>query len=424
MAVKMTSPLMFGPGCTDLREGINIARMREERAARMKQVLKQAGVPAVLVTGVTNVRYLTGFVWSESMPHACYALFFAEEDAVIFAQTGSYHQMPDQMPWIKHWRLARAWFFGICGAEAQREEVGKWAKEIREELEKRGLAGEKLGVIEFDEVAKEGLKEAGLTIVDAWPLLLEASKIKTRDEINCFKMAASICSTGWQRFINVFRVGMTVGQLRRQVVEAMEEAGAELGRCDIVSGPFTFERNVTWAGADRRIEYGETMYIPLCGTKYLGYPACLYRSFIASREPTAKENGWYKRVKDTLDAAMEATKPGNTTADAAKAFPPASKWGYSDEVEVLTVEFGHGLGMPMRASPTGRVSFGLPAVNRQWSIKYPQPFEKGMVIAYESLEGERRVGGARLEDMVVVTDDGCEMLDFFPRDEIIVVGVF
>jgi len=422
VSVRKISPLAFGGGLSDLREGINVARMREERAARMRRVLKKHGIPAVLATGVPNSRYLTGFVWTEALPHGGYVLFFAEGDPVVFAMDGGYHQMPDQMPWIKHWRLARSWLFGVIGAEAQREEVKLWAKEIHEELEKRGLAREKLGVIEFDEVAREGLKEAGLTIVDAWPLLLEASKIKTYDEINCFKMAASICSSGWQRFIDVFRVGMTVGQLRRQVIAALEEAGADGGRADVVGGPFSFPRNV-FAGGDRRIEHGELMYVPLCGTKYLGYPTCLYRSFVAGREPTAKEKGWYKRVKDTIDAAMEATKPGNTTADAAQAFPPASKWGYSSELDVLTTEIGHGLGMPTRASPTGRTSFSIPVVNRQWSLKYPQPFEKGMIMAYESLEGEHRVGGTRLEDMCVITDDGCELMDLFPRDEIIVVGV-
>jgi hypothetical protein len=48
---------------------------------------------------------------------------------------------------------------------------------------------------------------------------------------------------------------------------------------------------------------------------------------------------------DTLDKAIEVTRIGKTTADAAKAFPPASKWGYKDEAEVLSIEFGHGIGL-------------------------------------------------------------------------------
>ena len=74
---------------------------------------------------------------------------------------------------------------------------------------------------------------------------------------------------------------------------------------------------------------------------------------------------------------------GNTTADAAKAFPPASKWGYKEEAEVLTVEFGHGLGMPC-PDPV-YVPYAMPNINRQWSLNHPRPFEKGMVIGYESL---------------------------------------
>jgi len=418
--LRMSPKLTFGPGISDLREGVNIPRMREERAARMKQILKQHGVPAVLVTFEPNVRYLTGFSWTEFMPFMSYTLFFAEDDPIIFAHAGSYHQMPDQMPWIKHWRIARSWLAGICGAEAMQEEVELFAKDIHKELQDHGLAGEKLGIIGFDQPAREGLRKEGLTVVEAWPLLMEAAKIKTQDEITCFKMAASFCSSGWQKLIDNFRIGMTVGKLRRAIMEAMMDAGAETSRCNIQSGPLSFERSVTYP-LDRRIEYGDIMVVPECGTRYLGYPSCLYRCFIAGRKPTDEEKGWYKRVKDTLDAAMEATKVGNTTADAAAAYPPASKWGYKDEAEVLTVEMGHGLQMPALGATV--VSYGLPVINRQWSLKHPQPFEKGMIIAYESLEGEHRVNGARIEDMVVVTDDGCEILDHFPRDEIIPVGV-
>jgi Xaa-Pro dipeptidase len=416
--VKMASKLIFGPGRTDLREDINISRMREERAARMKQILKRKGIPAVLVTNEPNVRYLTGFSWAEFMSYLSYALFFVEHDPIIFAHAGSYQQMPDQMPWLKHWRIARSWLAGIAGPAAIQEEVGLFAKEIRGELKKHGLASEKIGIIGFDQVARDGLKAAGLNLVDVWPLLLEASKIKTEDEINCFKMTASFMSSGWQRIIDACKIGTSVGALRRTVMDAMTDAGAEIARCNIQSGPLGFERGVTYL--DRRIEYGDVFHVPLCGTRYMGYPSCGYRTFVVGRDPTKQEKEWYKRVKHSVDAAIDATRVGNTTADAAKAFPPASKWGYKDEAEVLTVEFGHGLGMPVQYPVF--VPYAIPNINRQWSLKHPQPFEKGMVIGYESLEGQHRVAGVRLEHMVVVTDDGSEVLDHFPREEIMVVG--
>ena len=132
------------------------------------------------------------------------------------------------------------------------------------------------------------------------------------------------------------------------------------------------------------------------------------------REPNQKEKDWYKKVLDRVNAIVEEIKPGKTTADAAKHFPPAFAWGYKKECEVLCSEIGHGIGM---GGPRG--NYDIPIINRQWSLKYPQPFEEGMAIAVESREGEHRVGGVRLENMVIVTKDSASIIDHFPRDEIL-----
>ncbi|MFQ6112308.1 MAG: M24 family metallopeptidase, partial [Nitrospinota bacterium] len=327
---RMASELTFGPGMTDKHQVIDVARMREERAQKARQVLKQRGVPAILVASEPNVRYLVGFSWGVFQPILCYALFFAEHEPVLFAHAGSY-QMPEMAPWIKNWRVARSTTSDIAGPEAVQKELGLFAQEIRSELKERGLDTEKLAVCDFDEKAMVALRNAGLTLEDGWPLLLEASKCKTVDEINCLKLAASFCSTGWQKFTEVCRPGMSTAPVHRICQNAIADAGGEPAGW-MWSGSTTFERLVT--PINRIIEYGDLVYYPLCGTAYLGYTSCLYRTFKIGQKPTAKEKDWYKRVKDTLAAAAEATKIGNTTADAAKAFPPASKWGYKDEVEV------------------------------------------------------------------------------------------
>jgi Xaa-Pro aminopeptidase len=149
----------------------------------------------------------------------------------------------------------------------------------------------------------------------------------------------------------------------------------------------------------------------MCGVGYLGYRSCTYRTFIVGRKPNDTEKAWYAKLKDRIDAMIEAVKPGATTADVAKYFPPASAWGYKEEAEVLTMEIGHGIGL---------YQYEIPIINRQWSLTHPQVLEPGMTFALESREGEFRVGGVRLENMVVVTQDGCEVLDHFPREEILV----
>ncbi len=109
---------------------------------------------------------------------------------------------------------------------------------------------------------------------------------------------------------------------------------------------------------------------------------------------------------------IDAIRPGATTGDAAKGFLPASTWGYDAEEPLVVAEVGHGIGM----------TYEEPVISRLWSFEHPQPFEPGMVIAVECREGETGYGGVRLEEMVLVTERGHEVLTSWPPDEIVAVG--
>ncbi|MDZ4247055.1 MAG: M24 family metallopeptidase, partial [Dehalococcoidia bacterium] len=91
-------------------------------------------------------------------------------------------------------------------------------------------------------------------------------------------------------------------------------------------------------------------------------------------------------------------------------FPLATSWGHQNEAQVLTIDIGHGIGLS---------TYELPIINRQWSLDHPQVFEPGMTIAVESMEQLKSgVGGVRLENMVVVTENGAEVIDHMPREKI------
>lgn len=406
---NMAPRLTFGNTIADWQDRINVVRMREERAEKARQVMRMHGIAALLASRADNCRYLTGLRGPEFMPQLWYVLFFAEGDPVVFMHAGWISQMRDQTPWIKNWELARSWLGSACGPEAAGEEIKLFASEIHGQLTKRGLGGEKLAVVGIEPVGREALRELGVKMIEGWPMMLEARAIKTDDEINCLKMAAAICEVGWHKVWPLMKPGIRDTELGRNAVQALYEAGAEdVPHIGFLSGPLTFERGFSRTG--RFLQTGDLVYAPMCGITYLGYKSCNYRTFIAGRKPNQKESDWYKKLLDRLDAVIDSIKPGATTADAAKHFPKSTSWGHALEAEVLTIEIGHGLGLS---------AYETPIINRQWSFKYPQVFEKGMTLAVESCEGEPRVGGVRLENMLVVTEHGAEILDYTPRDRIL-----
>lgn len=307
---------------------------------------------------------------------------------------------------MKDWRLARAWLGGIAGPEATRAEARLFAKDVQTVLHERGLAQEPLAVSGFDNAALNALQEAGLRTVGGRELLLEAASVKTPEEVRCITLAVTVAETAWPPFMQALRGG---GPEQAAVLAGMQRL-ASLGaepRMGIRSGPLTFVRGQK--ETQRIVRPGELLYGQLCGTSFLGYRVCLYRTFVVGREPSPVERDLYQRLYDRLHAAIAELKPGQTTADAARHFPPASTWGYRDEAEVLTIEIGHGVGLSQ---------YEPPVINRQWSLPYPQPLLENMVVAIEGREGSPQVGGVRLERMVWISAQGPRLLDRFPAEAI------
>lgn len=411
--VDFAPRLSYGTAITDWQERINVSRMREQRAEKLRAVMRKHGVAALLLQREDNIRYATGLPGDAFQPGLRYCLFFVDYDPVIWEHAGR-QELRKEWPWVKEqdWRLARCWLGGVCGPEATRQTAQKFASEIARELKDKGLAGERLGVMALDGQGFAALAEMGINTFDAQPLLMEAREVKTVDEINCIKMITAIADKVWCTLYESIKPGMRDIDLTAIGYKGMIESGAEIGGVvPFFSGPSTFERGL--AMTDRIIQPGDMVYGDITNFGFLGYKVCLYRSFIAGRRPNQKEKDLYKKLLETQDSIIEAIRPGNTTADAARCFKPASAWGYDDEDRVFTIEIGHGLGLFL---------YETPIINRLWSLEHPQPFKVGQVMAIESREGEPGMG-ARIEDMVVVTENGAQLLSRFPRDELIPAGV-
>ena len=311
--VKLASQLSFGTGMADWQERINTSRMREERANKLRVVMKKHGVAVLLLQREDNIRYATGLPGDAFQPGLRYCLFFIDHETVIWEHAGR-QELREEWPWVKaeNWRLPRCWLGGVGGPEATRETATLFASEIVQELKEKGVAGEKLGVTALDGHAHGALAELGVEAFDAQPLLMEAREVKTVDEINCLKMITAITDKAWYKLYESIKPGMRDMDLTAIGYKAMIESGAEIGGVvPFFSGPSTFERGL--AMTDRIIAPGDMVYGDITSFGYLGYKVCLYRSFIAGRKPNQKEKDLYKRLIENQVSIIDAIKPGATT---------------------------------------------------------------------------------------------------------------
>ncbi len=410
--------LSWGPQAVDWQERININRLREERAARTRAEMKKRGIAVAILSG-DNQRYATSIVGSPSyIPAAItsvFAIVFAEypEDTIIYHTGEPIAQIRLHCPWIKPENLRVAQRFGpTMRADAVEHFAKVTAKSIIQDLKEKGLDKERVAADPMVRPLQTALENEGIKLESAFEMMTEARKIKTVDEVNCMKIAGAIVDMGWAALWQNLVPGITEAELAGIVTGAvMKGAPVGLFMVAIKSGPNTAPNYAGMHPTDRIIQVGDLLIPDIYGCNYNGYRTCCYRTFKCGTKPTQKEKDWHKQAREWLYLAQEAAKPGATTADIAQQFPPCSLWGAESEAERNILAVGHGLGLAQHE---------YPSISRRVSLDYPQPIEKGMVIALETWWGEDWVGGCRVENVGVITDSGFESLYTWPDEGITV----
>src|ERR671939_978644 len=169
----------YGSMGVDWEERVRFDRLREERLARIKSLLAQSSLGALLCFDMSNVRYITAThigTWAaDKLNRFCLLPQHDEPIMWDFGSAARHHQLYN--PWLGDGR-SRAGISTLRGAmspeSGRAEDV---ARKIRVELEERGLLGEAVGVDAVEPAVLFALQAEGIRVVDGQQLLQRARVI-------------------------------------------------------------------------------------------------------------------------------------------------------------------------------------------------------------------------------------------------------
>lgn len=397
----------------DWEQRIDMAQLRVDRLGRAHEALRSSGLGALLLFDPNNIRYVTGThigEWARDKNARC-VLLLRDEPPIIwtFGSHAKHHQL--FAPWIPP-ENARGGVFPMRGAMPVESGVpDRVGERIAHELRERGLQDEQLGLDTPDMTTVLALQRAGLALADGNALMLGARTIKTEAEIALLDHAAGIVDAVYDEIYRMLRPGVHEHQVVARAQQLLFELGSEqVEAINAVSGdrcnphPHVF--------SDRLLRPGDQAFFDVIHS-FMGYRTCYYRTFSVGGA-TQSQIDAYKQCREWLDMAIDLVRPGTTTDKIAAVWPSAEELGFPDEEACFGLQFGHGLGVGLYESPM---------ISRLHSFENPVELEVGMVFALETYcAASDGRSAARIEEEVVVTEDGPRIITRFPGDELLVAG--
>jgi len=407
----------FGIAGVDWQERINWERLRTYRLESARARMKAHGLGAMLCMYDENVRYLTATItpgWCRLKPGLRYALLCGDGLPVLFEQGDIGVQINRHCPWLpeENIRYSYAWIKGAAGPAAE-EQVKKFTKAILEEMQRFGVAGEKLGVDFVDINMMGAFEQSGITWQDGMSAMMEARAIKNQDEQECMRMVGAIGDAAHWQTMKFLEPGVTENQVTAHIMEYLYSFPGMEDVEDVIvsSGPNTWPN---WRNfSDRIILPGDITFMDLAALTWNGYKSCYYRTYCVGRQPTQEMKDYYSMALEWLYDSIDAVKAGTTTREIAERWPSAKEvWGYEEEDQAAANLWGHGLGL---------AQYDPPVISRIWSLDHPIEIKPGMVFALETQHGKPLEFGVRIEEMLIVHEDRTEIISNFPVEEITVV---
>lgn len=349
------------------------------RQRRVREALADAGLDALLVTHLSNVRYLCGFTGSAGV------LAISPSEANFFTD-GRYSEQ------------ARAEISGtrvVIEKAAALLAAAKWVRSSR--LHAIGVEADHVTL-----AARAVLKRAfpaNVRLRETHGMVEELRKVKDEDELRLIREAVRLGASLLDVALETIRPGVTETEVAAEMEYAARRRGAEA---------MAFETIVA-AGTRSALPHGRASSAPIprsglvvldFGVIMFGYCSDMTRT-VGVGKVSRSDRDLYEAVREAQQAAVDAVRSGVTCGEVDRAARSVLRRARLDRF--FTHSTGHGVGLEVHEAP--RIARGQ-----------QEGLRPGMVITIEPGAYVPGRGGARIEDMVVVRERGCEVLTPAPKE--------
>ncbi|MCO5388000.1 Xaa-Pro peptidase family protein [Desulfosporosinus sp.] len=349
------------------------------RLQQMRQQMHNGNIDAYVVMRPENGRYLSGFSGGET------TLYITLEKALLLTDFRYIEQAKAQAPEFEIIDAGQDHFTTLS-------EIGQQAQWV-------GFEGDFITYVDFGKL-KDAFSQAELLSLP--DLVSHLRSIKDSSEIELIRQAVKIADMAFDEALKTIEIGQTEEEIGLNLEFSMRRAGASGGSFDFIVASGVRSAMPHGTASSKRVQSGEFLTMDF-GAIYQGYCSDITRTVFIG-DPEDKHRQVYDTVLAAQRAGIQAVAPGRTGKEVdAVARAIIEKAGYGDY-------FGHGLGHSV-----GLAIHEGPNLNK----REERLLEPGMVITVEPGIYIPNWGGVRIEDIVLVTENGCEVLTKAPKEFII-----
>ena len=389
---------------------IDFDLLRRERTKSLNEQIKKHGLDALLCFKAENLRYMTGYRplwWPISFLTRNAGIMARDQDPILFPTSGCYERCRDSMYWMKKEDIRPL---------ATMEDPGIVETEVKKKFllafEELKITKGRIGIDHVSMLVLMKLKEAfpNAEFVNGDHCVLDAQVIKNSEEIKCMRKSSEIAGYAMDRAIKSIRAGIRECEVLAEAMHVLYSFAMETPQCNLIVTSGDGTAPLRRFASDRQINWGELVFMDLGGC-FNGYFSDFTRTVIFGK-PNEQQKKIYRAVYQMMMEIQRTMKPGKTNAEvndaARKVVVDCGFKGY-DYLGLL----GHSIGVTGLTYPI----VGEVAALGSENVTVLKP---GMVFSMEPgifIAQTPGGGGVRLEDTILITEDGNEVLTKTPYDE-------